>query len=96
MKVLVVEDEELLRAVAVEALEKAGFQVIEATTGEEAVGKCQERLAALFTDIRLPGQLGGWDIAEHCRNADPKLPVVYATGYFPAVGSLLSRIAWKV
>ncbi len=81
MKVLVVEDEELLRAVAVQALEDAGFQVIEATTGEEAIGKCQEALDVLFTDIRLPGKINGWDIAEHCRDADPKLPVIYATGY---------------
>jgi CheY-like chemotaxis protein len=81
MKVLVVEDEELLRAVAVQALEDAGFQVIEAGTGEEAIAKCQEDLDVLFTDIRLPGPIDGWDIAEHCRNADPKLPVVYATGY---------------
>jgi DNA-binding NtrC family response regulator len=36
---------------------------------------------ALFTDIRLPGRVDGWDIAEHCRNVDPELPVVYATGY---------------
>jgi CheY-like chemotaxis protein len=81
MKVLVVEDEELLRAVAVQALEDAGFQVIEAASGEEAMSKCQETLIALFTDIRLPGKFDGWDIAEHCRNADPKLPVVYATAY---------------
>ena len=69
MKVLVVEDEELLRAVAVQALEDAGFQVIEATTGEEAIGKCQEALDVLFTDIRLPGKINGWDIAERCRDA---------------------------
>ena len=81
MNVIVVEDEELLRAVAVQALEDAGFQVIEATTGEEAISKCQEPVDVLFTDIRLPGQIDGWDIAEHCRDADPKLPVVYATGY---------------
>lgn len=81
MKVLVVEDEELLRAVAVQALEEAGFQVIEATTGEEAIAKCKEALDALFTDIRLPGKVDGWDVAEHCRDADPKLPVVYATAY---------------
>jgi CheY-like chemotaxis protein len=59
MKVLVVEDEELLRAAAVEALEEAGFQVIEATTGEEAIRKCQEPLDALFTDIRVAPERGG-------------------------------------
>jgi CheY-like chemotaxis protein len=81
MKVLVVEDEELLRAVAVQALEDAGFQVIEAATGEEAMRKCKEALYALFTDIRLPGKFDGWDVAEHCRHVDPRLPVVYATAY---------------
>jgi len=82
MKVLVVEDDELLREVAVEALQEAGFEVIEAATGEEAMARCDERIAdALFTDIRLPGRVDGWDIAEHCRNVNPDLPVVYATGY---------------
>jgi CheY-like chemotaxis protein len=81
MRVLVVEDEAPLRVVVVEALEDAGFQVIEAASGEEAIAKCQEPLDALFTDIRLPGKIDGWDIAEHCRASDPKLPVVYATGY---------------
>jgi CheY-like chemotaxis protein len=82
MKVLVVEDEELLRALIVEALQEAGFQVVEAATGEEAIEKCAEQAAdALFTDIRLPGKVDGWDIAEHCRTLHPKLPVIYATGY---------------
>lgn len=85
MKILVVEDEELLRELAVDALEDAGFDVIQAATGEEALCRCQEHVAdALFTDIRLPGKVDGWDIAEHCRKARPNIPVVYATGYSPA------------
>jgi CheY-like chemotaxis protein len=90
MRVLVVEDEELLREAVVEAFQEAGFQVIEAATGEEALERCQERVAdALFTDIRLPGSVDGWDIAEHCRKVDPKLPVVYATGYSHATHRLV-------
>jgi CheY-like chemotaxis protein len=82
MKILVVEDEDLVRTVAVQALEDAGFEVIEAATGEDALAHCGERVAdALFTDIRLPGSIDGWDIAERCRELNPKLPVVYATGY---------------
>jgi CheY-like chemotaxis protein len=82
MKVLVVEDEDLVRTVAVQALEEAGFEVIEAATGEEALARCEEWVAdALFTDIRLPGNVDGWDIAERCREVNPKLPVVYTTGY---------------
>jgi CheY-like chemotaxis protein len=82
MKILVVEDEELLRAMAVDALSDAGFEVIEAATGEDALARCKEHDAdVLFTDIRLPGKIDGWDIAERCRVANPDLPVVYATGY---------------
>ena len=38
----------------------------------------------LFTDIRLPGRIDGWQIAERCREHDPLLPVIYATGFSPA------------
>ena len=90
MKVLVVEDDDLVRAVAVSCFEEAGFEVIEAITGEEAMEKCGERVAdALFTDIRLPGKVDGWDIAEFCREQDPSLPVVYATGFSPVPGRVV-------
>jgi CheY-like chemotaxis protein len=82
MKILLVEDEHLVRAMAVYAFDDAGFEVIEAATGEEALAHCKEhRLDALFTDIRLPGKIDGWDVAEHCRTSDPGVAVVYATGY---------------
>jgi CheY-like chemotaxis protein len=56
--------------------------VVEAATGEEALSRCRERIAdVLFTDIRLPGEIDGWDVAEHCRHIDPHMPVVYATGH---------------
>jgi CheY-like chemotaxis protein len=85
MKVLVVEDDELVRAVTIDALQEEGFEVIEATTGEEALERCEECVAdALLTDVMLPGALTGWDIAEHCRQQAPHLVVVYMTGYsFP-------------
>jgi CheY-like chemotaxis protein len=35
----------------------------------------------LFTDIRMPGRLTGWDVAEQARTLRPGLPVIYATGY---------------
>ena len=40
MKVLVVEDDELVREVAVEGLMEAGFEVVEAATAEEALARC--------------------------------------------------------
>jgi CheY-like chemotaxis protein len=79
-KVLVVEDEFLVRTVAVEALTVAGFEVFEAGDGHEAVVHCAENVIdLLFTDIQLPGEIDGWEIAKRCRQSQPALPVVYAT-----------------
>lgn len=84
MRILVVEDDELIREFLVEALREEGFNVIHAATGEEALAWCKRRAAdVLVTDIRLPGQIDGWQIAEHCREHDPELPVIYATGFSP-------------
>jgi CheY-like chemotaxis protein len=80
--VLVVEDDPLVRAVAADALRDEGFQVSEASTAEEALWACVDKSAdVLFTDIMLPGEITGWDIAERCRKSKPDLPVIYATGY---------------
>jgi DNA-binding NtrC family response regulator len=37
----------------------------------------------LVTDIKLPGRINGWQIAERCREHDPGLPVIYTTGFSP-------------
>ena len=100
MRVLVVDDDDLVRTVAVETLEDAGFEVIEAATAEEALDRCEKRTAdVLFTDIMLSGNLDGWDIAERCREAHPDIPLSTrrATRYgriapCPAADSFTSRI----
>ena len=80
--VLVVEDESLVRETISAELEDAGFVVIEATTGEEGLAVLEEKpVGVLFTDIRLPGALDGWDLAERARALYPHLPVIYATGF---------------
>ncbi len=82
MRVLVVEDDPLVREMAVEALTDEGFDVIEAETGEQAVEYCRQCAADLiFTDVRLPGRMTGWDVAELCREKNPAIPVIYATGH---------------
>ena len=84
VRVLVVEDDSLIREIVVEALQDAGFDVIQARDGEEALTWCRQRVAdVLITDIRLPGRIDGWEIAERCREHDPSLPVIYATGFSP-------------
>lgn len=81
--VLIVEDEELVRLIIAEELREAGFEVIEVEDGPRAVEvlRSGEAIDLLFTDIRMPGSLTGWDIAEEARNLRPDIAVIYATGF---------------
>ena len=83
LSVLVVEDEVLVREVLCDDLRDAGFQVDEAENGDEAIAALQRGYDTLLTDIRLPGRLTGWDIAEAARRAMPGILVIYMTGYTP-------------
>ena len=81
MRVLVVEDDPFVREMAVAGLEDAGYEVIEAGSGEDALRLLQAGIAldALLTDIRLPGA-NGWVVARAYRERFPDLPVLYVTG----------------
>lgn len=81
--VLVVEDEPLLSETMVSELGDRGFSVVQAESAEEALSfiEADEPIDVLFTDIRLPGPLTGWDVAERFRAKNPHGPVIYATGY---------------
>ncbi len=81
-RVLVVEDEYLVRDMIVFELQLAGFEVLEAASAEEAltqIGAAVD-IDLLFTDIRLPGK-DGWQLAEDIRGLYADVPVIYATGY---------------
>jgi CheY-like chemotaxis protein len=80
--VLVVEDEWLVREEIVCQLKAAGWEVLEASTGEGAVGLLEgrQRIDVLVTDIQLAGYLNGWDVAETFRATHPEMPVIYASG----------------
>ncbi len=80
--ILVVEDEGLVRETIVAELQDAGFLVFEAETAEQGLEILEDRAVhVLFTDIRLPGALDGWGLAERARSLNPDLPVIYATGF---------------
>lgn len=81
--VFIVEDEELIRHLLQEALTDGGFVVAIATDGNEAMAMLDAEGAgysALITDVNLPGEFSGWDIARHAREINEKLPVIYVTG----------------
>jgi DNA-binding response OmpR family regulator len=84
VRILLVEDDPLISELVGESLRDHGYEVIHASDGEEALAWCRRRVAdVLITDIRLPGKIDGWQIAERCREQNPELPVVYATGFSP-------------
>lgn len=75
--VLVVEDEALVREVTVEALTSAGYPVIQAADGAEAQKILETtRLAALVTDVMMPGALDGVAVAGLARRLAPELPIL--------------------
>lgn len=79
-RVLVVEDDLLVGAVAAEALEEAGFAVLSAASAEEAnIILAEEPIDVLFTDIDLGG-LDGCDLAHQALKARPGLAVILTSG----------------
>ena len=81
-RVLVVEDEHLVRDMIVQELDLAGFEVLEAESAEKGLALLNpgDRLDLLFTDIRLPG-MDGWRLAHEIRARYMDVPVIYASGY---------------
>jgi len=81
--VLVVEDEASVRRLALQVLARAGYDVIEAEDGVQALAMAQEpgrRIDLLLTDLVLPG-LSGAALAQRFRAVHPASGVLYMTGY---------------
>jgi PAS domain S-box-containing protein len=82
-KILVVEDQEAVRAVACGFLEDFGYDVIEAGDGFEALTKLQEvdDIDLMFSDVVMPGGMNGFDLAQAAQSMKPTLKVVHTSGY---------------
>jgi PAS domain S-box-containing protein len=81
-RVLLVEDEAMLRSLAREVLEEAGYLVTECAEGNEALAHLRGELPPdiLVTDIGLPG-IDGRQVAITARDTLPDLPILFMTGY---------------
>ena len=81
-RILLAEDEVLLRELAMEDLTDAGFEVVAVRNGDAALAVLQDDRSfdILFTDIRMPGMLDGWELASEAKRLVPGLKVIYSTG----------------
>ncbi|HEY5409730.1 MAG TPA: CHASE3 domain-containing protein [Caulobacteraceae bacterium] len=80
--ILVVEDEERVRHMSVDALRELGYTVVQASSGAHALEALavQPKISLLFTDVVMPG-MNGRRLAELARQQRPDLKVLFTTGY---------------
>ena len=84
-RVLVVEDEPLVREITVRCLRAAGYHVLAAANGAEAVAAAAAApgpLHLLVTDVVMPGR-SGRELSDELRRGHPGLRVLYVSGYAP-------------
>lgn len=82
MKVLIVDDEHLLREVCVEILTPLALEIVEAKNAVEAWEIFQkEKIDIVITDLRMPGAFDGLGLAEKILNVDHTIPVLLVTGF---------------
>ena len=83
MLILLAEDDYLVADPMVLGLGDAGYEVLHASSGSEAIHLLDKRSAdvkALVTDIKLGEGPDGWEVALFARTLVPTLPVIYASG----------------
>jgi CheY-like chemotaxis protein len=82
--VLVVEDNPAVRQVTLSTLHSLGFKVLEAETGDAAARllKTKKDIKLVLSDVRMPGELSGIDLARLIQREQPDIQVLLTTGYF--------------
>lgn len=82
-RILVVEDEILIRQIVSDELRDAGFDVIEAFNADEALTVLQSRVRVdlIISDVRMPGSLDGMGLLAFVRAAFPTLPMIVTSGH---------------
>ena len=82
--VLLAEDENSLQALLEEVLTDAGFDVVVASDGAQAMGRLDSaglQLGVVVTDINLGARPDGWAVSRHARVLVPGMPVIYVSAH---------------
>ena len=82
LQILFVEDDDLIRHVTVEGLRDAGYDVLEARDGDDAIEQMRHapNIGLVFTDVQMPGHLDGVGLVEKIRQDNPRMPVIVTSG----------------
>jgi CheY-like chemotaxis protein len=82
MKVLVVEDEPMIRLGMVSSIEDAGYIVIEAANADEAIFRLAQdsEVGMVVTDVDMPGSMDGIRLAHYVRNRWPPIQLLVISG----------------
>ncbi|MER2252077.1 response regulator [Methylorubrum podarium] len=80
--VLIVDDEDLVRMMATDMLEDAGFTVLEAASADEALEILENRsdIGLLFTDMEMPGSMNGFALAARVAERWPHIRLMITSG----------------
>lgn len=83
IKILVVEDEPLLRMDLVDNLQDAGFEVLEASNSVEAIEILSQHgeVCLIMTDVDMPGGMDGVKLAAYVRDRWPPLKIIVVSGH---------------
>lgn len=86
IRVLVVEDDPLLLMLGVSVLEDAGFEAVEAESGDAAMDilRSDATFDVLFSDVDMPGKLNGIDLAALVRARWPLIEIIITSGHMAA------------
>ncbi len=82
--VLLVDDEFLIRIALSEFLQECGFKTLEATSAERAIAVLETLeipIDVVLTDVRMPGGMNGFGLAQWIRHNRPGLPVLLVSGH---------------
>lgn len=82
MKIMVVEDEPLIRLGLVSAIEEAGYAVVEAANADEALRKLETESAIrlILTDVDMPGSMDGIRLSHFVRSKWPPIQLIVISG----------------
>ena len=83
--ILLADDDDSVRSVAHRILARAGYELLTATDGEDAIRQFDQHATQIdlaLLDVVMP-KLGGREVAEHIRREQPQVRILFASGYSP-------------